>query len=127
MTKVPKSPKALGRPVKIVATLKPVAPPNLHERSDYGSSSFFLSGDTGTIKKRSLPGDQRAVVHVALVAPPTRRAAKTVYTGSSPFRCCHCISFAKAVVPASANGKTGDVGIERITDRVRHLGVVLLR
>jgi hypothetical protein len=52
------------RPVNFVA-FEPVAPPNLHERSDYGSSSFFLSGDTGTIQPRC----QRAVVLVAPVAP----------------------------------------------------------
>jgi hypothetical protein len=45
----------------------------------------------------------------------TRRGSKNGLHLFESLRCCHCISLAKAVGPASANGETGDAGIERIT------------
>ena len=76
---------------------------------DWVSSSFFLSGDTGATKKRSQPAISALWCLWHRYDPDPQRQQKR------SLRCCHCMSFARAVGPASANGKTGDAGIERIT------------
>src|SRR5262249_27302042 len=75
----------LGSACENCGKLKPVAPPNLHERSDYGSSSFFFFCGTGSTKKRFSLAVSALWFFLHPCHPPPPAAAKTVYICSSPF------------------------------------------